>query len=151
MPVGRHESGAAVFAHDKLAFAYMVSLVRRDLQFRGFRDDRLRSFSLKQEANFLLYRRVLQCDNDALYECLQQQWDTLKRPKRQHHDWSPEQAEAIDIVKKGVSLEDEEDRVNSYRFLYISGPPGSGKSALLLELAIWACRFISVLIICPTG
>ena len=75
----------------------------------------------------------------------------MNRPKYQNHTWSPEQTEAIDIVKKGVSVEDEEDRVNSYRFLYISGPPGSGKSAVLLELAVWACRYVSVLIVCPTG
>ena len=61
------------------------------------------------------------------------------------------ETEAIDILKKGVSLEDEEDRVNSYRFLYISGPPGSGKSAVLLELAVWACKSMQVAIICPTG
>ena len=28
--------------------------------------------------------------------------------------------------------------MNSRRFLYISGPPGSGKSQVLLELAVWA-------------
>ena len=41
--------------------------------------------------------------------------------------------------------------MNSRRWLYIEEPPGSGKSAVLLELAIWACQTMSVLIVCPTG
>jgi hypothetical protein len=62
-----------------------------------------------------------------------------------------EQARAIELVKLGLSYEDEEARLNSKRFLYINGPPGSGKSAVLLELAIWASQTMEVLIICPTG
>ena len=41
--------------------------------------------------------------------------------------------------------------MDSRRWLYIEAPPGSGKSAVLLELAIWACQTMSVLIVCPTG
>ena len=125
-----------MFATDEAAFQYMLTLAVRDLQYRGMRDERTGCFEQKQQANFLLYRRVLHCDSEELYECLRQQWDTLNRPKYQAHGWSQEQAEAIDIVKKGVCVEDEEERVNSHRFLYISGPPGSGKSAVLLELAV---------------
>ena len=51
----------------------------------------------------------------------------------------------------GVSYEDEDTRVHSRRWLYIEGPPGSGKSAVLLEVAIWACQTMQVLIVCPTG
>ena len=75
----------------------------------------------------------------------------LKQAKYRDLKWSPEQQEAIDLVKKGVSYEDEEERCNSHRWLYIDGPPGSGKSAVLLFLAIWACPQINVLIVCPTG
>ena len=146
-----YAAGLPVFPSDREAFVYMLSLAKRDLQYRGMRDERIGCFEQKQEANFLLYRSISQCDNDAEYECLRQQWDTLNRAQYQDHQWSPEQKEAIDLVKKGVSHEDEEARVNSYRFLYIQGPPGSGKSAVLLELAVWACQFMSVLIICPTG
>ena len=115
------------------------------------RDERVGCFEQKQHANFLLYMRVAQCDNEPEYECLRQAWDTLNRPKYQQRTWSPEQADAIERVKKGVSLEDEEEKQNSKRFLYISGPPGSGKTAVLLELAIWACESVQVLIVCPTG
>jgi len=51
----------------------------------------------------------------------------------------------------GVSYEDEETRLNARRWLYVEGPPGSGKSAVLLEVAIWACQTMQVLIVCPTG
>ncbi len=39
---------------------------------------------------------------------------------------------AIELVKQGVSYEDEELRRNSKRWLYISGDPGSGKSAVVM-------------------
>ena len=40
----------------------------------------------------------------------------------------------------------------SRRFLFVDGPPGSGKSALLLEAAIQAAKeTLRVLIVCPTG
>ncbi len=146
-----YAAGGSVFADDRAAFEYLLSLARRDLQFRGMRDERVGCFEQKQHANFLLYMRVAQCDNEPEYECLRQAWDTLNRPKYQQRTWSPEQADAIERVKKGVSLEDEEEKQNSKRFLYISGPPGSGKTAVLLELAIWACESIQVLIVCPTG
>ena len=61
-------AGEAVFASDKDAFEYMLSLALRDLQYRGLRDGRTGCFEQKQNANFLLYRRILRCDNDAEYE-----------------------------------------------------------------------------------
>ena len=142
---------APVFTSDRDAFSYMQALAKRDLQYRGMRDDRISCFVCKQDANFLLYRSVRECDNAAEYECLRQSWDTLNRPKYRDLKWSPEQQQAIDLVKQGVSYEDEEMRCNSDRWLYIQGPPGSGKSAVLLYLAIWACKTMNVLIICPTG
>lgn len=144
-------SGKSVFASDRQAFAYMMALARRDLQYRGMRDERVNCFQSKQDANFLLYRLVRDCDNAEEYECMRQRWDTLNRPKYRDLQWSPEQAKAIAVVKQGCSYEDEELRCLSRRFLYVMGPPGSGKSAVLLELAIWACQTMMVLIICPTG
>ena len=147
----KYVASQLVFASDREAFLYLMKLAKRDLQYRGFRDDRLRCFELKQDANFLLYRRVLQCRDPSEYELLRQSWDTVNRPKYSEKKWSPEQQEAIDLAKQGVSYEDEETRVNSRRWLYIEGAPGSGKSAVLLELAIWACQIMQVLIVCPTG
>jgi len=61
------------------------------------------------------------------------------------------QQEALDKVHSGYSHDDEEAKRASWRFLYIDGKPGSGKSAVLLECAVRACKDVTVLIICPTG
>ena len=108
-------AGHAVFSSDTAAFEYMLSLAKRDLQYRGFRDDRGRCFELKQRANMLLYRRVRECVDPSEYELLRQEWDTANRPKYRELDFSPEQLDAIKRVKEGVSYEDEEERLKSNR------------------------------------
>lgn len=109
-------------------------------------------FHQRQRASFLLYRRILQCTNSHELEAQRQAWDVLNRPKYKSYKWSPEQWEAIKRVKEGLLIDDEEQRVKSFRWLYIKGPPGSGKSAVLLEIAVWAAgQGIAVLIVCPTG
>ena len=51
-----------------------------------------------------------------------------------------------------VSLEDEEQKRLHKRFLFVSSGLGSGKSAVLLEVAVRSAkRGIRVLIVCPTG
>ena len=77
----------------------MVSVARRDLQYRGMRDDRLRSFSLKQEANFLLYRKVKHCSDEHEYQMYQQAWDTVNRPRYRDLQWSEKQKDDGTINK----------------------------------------------------
>lgn len=62
-----------------------------------------------------------------------QSWDILNRPKYQAKKWSDKQQKVLDFVEKGVSYDDEEEKHQCLRWLYIKGPLGSGKSALLLE------------------
>jgi hypothetical protein len=150
--IGKYEEGAAVFASDRHAFDYMLKVTKRDLQYRGMRDDRLASFHWKQDANLLLYRHVRKCEDAAEYELLRQRWDTVNRPKYRDLKWGPKQKEALAKVQEGVSIDDEEARQKSFRWLYIAGAPGSGKSAVILEAAVWAARNgYQVLIVCPTG
>ena len=55
-------------------------------------------------------------------------------------------------IEEGTSYEDEHERMESRRWLYIRGAPGSGKSAVILESAIrLAKKGLRVLIVCPTG
>jgi superfamily II DNA or RNA helicase len=129
----------------------MVLAMKRDLQYRGMRDDRMISFELKQDANYLLQTRVERAVDDIEYERLRQELDTVNRPARKDFVWSPEQREALHIVRQGIGMDDEEARLSSKRFLFISGDPGSGKTAVLLHMALEACPQISVLIVCPTG
>ena len=149
--LGKYSAGELVFASDAQAFSYMLSLAKRDLQYRGMRDDRLWGFHWKQQANFLLYRKVKECPDVHEYERLRQHWNSVNRPKYRNLKWSSEQAEALRLIDAGVSHEDEEAKRNSRRWLYIQGAPGSGKSAVLLEAAVQHCKVMQVLIVCPTG
>ena len=149
--LGEQKPGELIFADDKTAFKYLVTIARRDLQYRGFRDERIHCFQYKQEANFLLYQLVRNCQDKHEYEMLRQSWDTVNRPPQSNLQWGAKQQEVLEMVHQGYSHEDEESKSNSSRYLYVDGKPGSGKSAVLLECAVRACKEIQVLIICPTG
>ena len=150
--VGTYAEGQPVFASRRIAFEFAYRMASRDLQYRGFRDDRLATFFHKQEANLLLYERVFACADSHEHELLQQSWDFINRPQHRDFQWGDKQQEVLDLVKERVSYDDEDQKQNSRRWLYIKGPPGSGKSALLLEVGIrCAKQGLSVLIVCPTG
>ena len=59
-----------VFRDDRHAAAYMIALAKRDLQYRGMRDERIGCFERKQDANFLLYQSVRRCEDLHEYERL---------------------------------------------------------------------------------
>ena len=152
IPVGEYEAEQAVFSSPEAAFEYAKGLAIRDLQYRGFRDDRVRSFDYKQQANFLLYRRIRNCASEEEFEYWRQQWDCVNRPKRKDLRWSDDQRKALDLIRERTSLEDEEVKRQTKRWLYISGAPGTGKSEVILEGAITAAQAgMQVLIVCPTG
>ena len=65
-----------VFTDDYHAYVYLKSIAKRDLEYRGFRDDRVACFLYKQEANFLLYQRVQRCTDEHELELLQQSWES---------------------------------------------------------------------------
>ena len=149
--LGEHQAGELIFHNDAAACKYLVLLARRDLQYRGFRDTRIACFMYKQEASFLLYRRVKNCSDMHEYNLLRQSWDTVNRPPYTSKKWGQRQLDALHMIATGYSFDDEDLKRQSFRFGYIDGAPGSGKSAVLLECAIRACRHIKVRIICPTG
>ena len=151
MPLGEYACGGAVFASAAEAFRYLVAIASRDLQFRGMRDERVGTFLTKQEAWLLLYFRVIKCPDPHELAYLHQSWDHLVRPEYRDLQWSSKQREALSLIAKGVSLDDEEQRHNSRRWLYLGGAPGCGKTAVLLAAAIAACKHVGVLIVCPTG
>ena len=122
------------------------------MEYRGFRDDRVRTFDWKTYANYLLQQRVKRCADSHEYELLRQDWDHLNRPEYKDFKWHKKQLDAILAVEQGTSYEDEHERRQSSRYLYICGAPGSGKSAVILECAIRSAKKgIRVLIVCPTG
>ena len=152
LPLGKYEEAARVFSSNRAAFDYLLNFAKRDVQYRGMRDDRVASFEYKQEANFLLYRRVLASKDHHEFEMFRQRWDTVNRSKYSAKTWSPLQQEVLDKVALAVSIDDEEIKRKERRFLYVKGAPGSGKSAVLLEAAIRAAKCgMTVLVVCPTG
>ena len=56
------------------AFEYIERLAVLDLQYRGFRDERIASFQWKQRANLLLFEKVLAYTDGHEYEMFRQQW-----------------------------------------------------------------------------
>ena len=99
----RQVSGEKVFQSDRESFEYVLKLASSDLQYRGFREDRVLTFQLKQEANFLLFEKVRSCDDPHRYEACRQAWELNNRPKLCDYQWSPEQKEAIDLIKAALS------------------------------------------------
>ena len=74
--------------------------------------------------------RVRNCADDAEYEMLRQQWDTVSRTRYAPRTWSPKQEEVLGAVEYALSLDDEEQKRKHRRCLFVSGGPGSGKSAV---------------------
>ena len=63
----RGEDGSQVFSGTAQAYEYLYTLASRDLEYRGFSEERVASFFCKQGANLLLYQRVQACDDDDEY------------------------------------------------------------------------------------
>ena len=149
-------SAPYVFPTDKHAFQWMVDICSRDLSYRGFREDRVKTFVMYAQAELLLYRRVLECAADpAEVTRLKDEWERVRRPPRKVCQWSKQQADVLKIVEQKTSIDDQIDKEKDGRpgrFLYVAGAPGSGKSAVLLEAALAAAgRGLGVVIVCPTG
>ena len=149
--LGQGKTGDPVFASQS-AFLYIMALARRDLEYRGFRDDRVLSFQYRQDALYLLFCRVRRCVDAHEFEMYRQSWDTITYGEYHVKDWHPQQKKVLDRISAGTSIDDEESKQNSQRFLYVKGKPGSGKTAVLVEGAVRAAKDgLTVLIACPTG
>ena len=72
--VGVYSQGAHVFPDDASAFEYLLRIAKRDLEYRGMREDRVRCFEYKQRANFLLNRLVSACTDETTMEMYRQSW-----------------------------------------------------------------------------
>ena len=99
-----------------------------------------------------MYQRIRACTDDIELEVYRQSWDRTNRPEYLLKQWGLEQQEVLEKIKVSLSMEDEEERRGSDRYVYVKGAPGSGKSAVLPEAALRAVRAgLTVLIVCPTG
>ena len=73
------------------------------------------------------------------------------KPLHAQLQWGSGQQEVLDRVRNSYVYTDEETKGVSVRFLHVDGKAGGGKSFLLLECAVRACKDVNVLIVCPTG
>ena len=129
-------AGERIFQDEEQAYGYIVGLASKDLEYRGFRDDRVATFQRKQDASMLLQRRVRNCRGDAEYFMLRTQWDSVNRLQHWRRTWSPRQEEVLGGVAYAASLDDEEQKRQRQRCLFLSSGLGSGKSAVLMQLAV---------------
>ena len=121
LEVAPHRYRQRVFASDVDAYDFLMSLAQADLQYRGFRDDRVTCFQSKQYANFLLYRRVVASLDLHGYEMLRQSWDLVNRPQYSEKRWSREQDEALERVSAALSCDDEAVRMAAAAWLFVWG------------------------------
>ena len=78
----------------------------------------------------MLFGRVRRCTDDHEFEMYRQSWDTLVYAKYKPKEWHPKQQEALDRIRERTTIDDEEVKKTTKRFLYVKGRPGSGKTAV---------------------
>ena len=78
-------------------------------------------------------------------------WEASHHSHDPPSHWSPEQAEVLNVIDRGVAVDDANVQVHS-RMLLVTGKPGSGKTQAVCGAAIAAAnRGNRVLIACPLG
>ena len=115
--LGQGEPADSVFTSERAAFVCITALAKRDLQYRGFRDERVPSFQYKQEALYLLFGRVRRCTDDHEFEMYRQSWDSLVYASYKPKEWHPKQQEALDRIRERTTIDDEEVKKTTRRFL----------------------------------
>ena len=147
--------GDRVFLNDASAISYLVDLCVRDLEYRGHRDDRTQNFRLHVISRIHFHRMIQSCSPGEV-EAIKAAWEEVNRPRYQQRQWGPEQQQALQRVDALLSVDDEsvkrQQNDGDGRYVFLNGAPGSGKSAVLTEMALRACKKgIRVVIVCPTG
>ena len=111
------EADDRVFEGREQAYFYLRALARRDLEYRGFRNDRCRSFEYHCDALFHLHERVLRCDDEVEYRTYKAEWEQCLSGKYESLAWSPEQPEVLRLVDEATGMEDEAEKMASERWL----------------------------------
>ena len=78
-------------------------------------------------------------------------WDTKRLGANPGKVWSDEQKEVLDIVNKGIAVDDANVDAHG-RLLLVTGKPGAGKTEAVIGCAVAAAeKGERVLIACPIG
>ena len=86
----------------------LLAAMQEELTLRAIGADREATFKARVHACTLLLLAIRDGREDAAM------WSAKRVPNPPEHIWSPEQAEVLRLVKKGLSVEDAADRLSSY-------------------------------------
>ena len=155
--------GSYVFGHGSLAeraFStdsedYLLRVVAQHLRFSGCNEDRVRTQRFRLLSAFFLSRKVVAASGPELAS-LQHRWDTVVRGRSFAHApaWSPDQVVFFRFIHQQLDVDCvwDLDANVAKRRCFLSGPPGTGKSELLVHAAkLVVDRGCRVLFLAPTG
>ncbi len=117
-----------------------------DFELRGLKEDRRTTYSRIRAMTLLLYNTGTKglCIPASV-------WDTKRLGCNPGSVWSDEQQEVLNVVAKGVTVDDANVEAHS-RLLFVSGKPGAGKTEAFIGCALAAAaKGERVLIACPIG
>ena len=135
--------------YSQTAFAYLLSILEEEVAALTQCAARRITFTYRIRAVAALYHYIEEAP--VLRPLKLREWNYVNRVALERRDWSIEQSQVLDAMRKGTSVDDTSDS-NGDRFLFISGEPGSGKSEVLVHGAVTAAESgCNVLILCPTG
>ena len=124
--------------------ARFFARIEPELKLRGINADRISTFKAKVEATNILLLHIRDGLEDAGF------WTASSLPSGPRRQVSPEQQAVLNWVKNRLRIDDAADASNCV--LQVSGPPGTGKTEVVIAAAQLALRDdCRVLIVGPTG
>ena len=112
--------------------ARFFARIEPELKLRGINADRISTFKAKVEATNILLLHIRDGLEDAGF------WTASSLPSGPRRQWSPEQQAVLNWVKNRLRIDDAADASN--RVLQVSGPPGTGKTEVVIAAAQLALR-----------
>lgn len=113
--------------------SYVIAEATADMCLRGLVEARRKTFSFRIRAADELLQAVGRNELGA------DEWSAKSWNRRPARNWSPQQAEALKIIREGRSIADANVDPMS-RFLLITGEPGAGKTEVAIEAAVEAAE-----------
>ena len=129
---------------DYTALGKIKVMMYCDLNYRSLKRDRVETAIQRLDAAYHLATGTLYEDKTL--------WNTVPRGTIAAVTLSPEQQRAMDFYLRFAECGNMEQHLNTIREIYIVGRPGSGITALFVQMvAAGITMRHRVLILCPTG